>query len=240
MVRYALTFCLFEAKKMFKKIKFLFLTLLFILFFAMLQYFIDMKLIKLFIESSGYWAPLLFIVSYIACSLALLPALFLTIASGAMFGPYLGTFYTLIAATISALLSLLIARFFARTWVEKKSGDITKKIIEGVNKEGWHFVAFVRLVPLFPFGLVNYAFGLTQIRILPYTLTSFICMFPVSFAYSYLGFLGISSATDDANDLISTLLVSLGLFACLALLSKLLKKKTAKKIIHNFLNLLLS
>ena len=190
---------------------------------------IDFKEIELIIKNAGYLAPLIFMLSYIAFSLLLFPALFLTLASGALFGPYWGTVYTIIAATISATSALIIARFLARDWVEKKSGDIIKKIIDGVNKEGWHFVAFIRLVPIFPFSLVNYAFGLTTIKTIPYTIASFICMLPATFAYSYLGYLGISSATDEADELVSKLLMAITIFASIALFTKIVKKKLLKK-----------
>ena len=213
---------------MLKNIKFFFLLLTAVLSIFLLQSFINVKAMQSLIETSGYLAPLLFMLCYLLCSLALFPALFLTIASGVLFGPYLGTFYTLISATFSAVISLLISRFFARSWVEKRAGAITNKIIDGVNKEGWHFVAFVRLVPIFPFGITNYAFGLTRIKIIPYTLTSFFGMFPASFAYSYLGYLGISSTADDANDLVTNLLVTLAIFSCIAALTKILKKNGKK------------
>jgi len=201
---------------------------------------IDLKDVEQFIKNAGYLAPLIFILSYIAFSLLLFPALFLTLASGALFGPYWGTFYTIIAATVSATTALLIARFIAQDWVARKSGEITKKIIEGVSKEGWYFVAFIRLVPIFPFSLANYAFGLTTIKTIPYTITSFVFMLPATFAYSYIGYLGISTATDSADELASKVLMALAIFACIGIFTKIMKKGTLKKIINNFIKLLVS
>ncbi|WP_338063196.1 TVP38/TMEM64 family protein [endosymbiont of Riftia pachyptila] len=83
----------------------------------------------------------------------------MTLAGGALFGPVLGTFYNLTGATIGAVLAFLIARFFTSNWVEQKTGGHLKRLKEGVENEGWRFVAFVRLVPLFPFNLLNYAVG---------------------------------------------------------------------------------
>ena len=71
--------------------------------------------------------------------------------------------------------------------------------MDGVSAEGWRFVAFVRLVPLFPFNLVNYAFGLTRIRVGEYVLASFVCMAPGALAYTYLGYAGREATSTKAT-----------------------------------------
>ena len=92
-----------------------------------------------------------------------LPGSVITLAGGALFGPVWGTFYSLTGATAGAAAAFLVARYLASDWVHRKAGGWTKQLIEGVDKEGWRFVAFVRLVLLFPFNLLNYALGLTRI-----------------------------------------------------------------------------
>ena len=76
----------------------------------------------------------------------------------------------------------MIARHLASDWVAARAGKGLGRLMCGVEEEGWRFVAFVRLVPLFPFNLVNYAFGLTQIRLSRYVVTSLLCMAPGAFA----------------------------------------------------------
>ena len=124
------------------------------------------EVLQQWVDQAGTAAPLLFMLVYALGTVVFLPGSVLTLAGGALFGPLLGTFYNLTGATIGALLAFLVARYLASDWVEQKSGGRLKQLKQGVEKEGWRFVAFVRLVPLFPFNLLNYALGLTRIRLL--------------------------------------------------------------------------
>ncbi|MCK4674952.1 MAG: TVP38/TMEM64 family protein, partial [Gammaproteobacteria bacterium] len=118
---------------------------------------LDATAIQNWIEEAGNAAPLLFMFIYIVGTVFFFPGSVLTLLGGALFGPVLGTFYNLTAATIGSMLSFLVARYLASSWVEKKTGGKLKQLMNGVDNEGWRFVAFVRLVPLFPFNLLNYA-----------------------------------------------------------------------------------
>ena len=100
----------------------------------------------------------------------------------------LGTVYNLTGATLGAALAFLIARYLASDRVARKTGGRVKQLIDGVENEGWRFVAFVRLVPLFPFNLLNYTLGLTRLRLLPYVIASYLFMLPGAIAYTYLGY----------------------------------------------------
>ena len=93
--------------------------------------------------------------------------------------------------------------------IESKKLDYLKKSVED---EGWKFVAYTRLVPLFPFNLLNYAFGLTKIKLIDYVWSSFIFMLPGTFAYVYLGFTGSEILNNDGN-IITTILVLIAIFA---------------------------
>jgi uncharacterized membrane protein YdjX (TVP38/TMEM64 family) len=96
---------------------------------------------------------------------AFLPGAVFGLAGGALFGPVWGSLWNLIGATLGATLAFLAARYTAGDWVARRTGARLKALVEGVEAEGWRFVAFVRLVPLFPFNLLNYALGLTRIRL---------------------------------------------------------------------------
>ena len=178
--------------------------------------------IQNWIESAGTAAPLIFMLIYAVGTVFFSPGSILTLLGGALFGPVLGTFYNLTAATIGATISFLVARYLASDWVEKKTGGRLKQLMVGVENEGWHFVAFVRLVPLFPFNLLNYALGLTKIKLSHYSLASFIFMLPGAVAYTYLGYIGKEAAT-GGEDLVQKIMLALALLALIAFLPRIVR-----------------
>jgi uncharacterized membrane protein YdjX (TVP38/TMEM64 family) len=92
--------------------------------------------------------------------------------------------YSITGATAGASLSFLISRYVAKDWVQGKlNGPRWKSLNSLVEKNGWKIVAFTRLVPVFPFNLLNYAFGLTTVSFPTYAATSFICMLPACVAF---------------------------------------------------------
>src|SRR3989304_8328646 len=179
------------------------------------------------LASAGVMAPLLFIGIYAISTVLLLPGVVLTIAGGVLFGPVWGTFYNLTGATIGATMAFLIARYLASDLVSRKIGGRLKQLVEGVEAEGWRFVAFVRLVPLFPFSLLNYALGLTRIRLFHYVITSYICMLPGAIAYTYLGYAG-RNAVAGGDGTIQKALLGLGLLAFVSFLPRLIKRLRKK------------
>ena len=144
----------------------------------------DSEILRQGVASLGPLAPMAFILLYAVTPALFLPGLPMTIAGGVLFGPLWGVVYSIAGATAGASLSFLVSRYIARDWVAAKlNGPRWKQLDESVAKNGWKIVAFTRLVPLFPFNLLNYAFGLTPIRFLPYAVTSFICMLPACIAF---------------------------------------------------------
>jgi rhodanese-related sulfurtransferase len=107
--------------------------------------------------------------------------------------------------------------------VHRKAGGWTKQLIEGVEQEGWRFIAFVRLVPLFPFNLLNYALGLTRIGLGAYVVGSYVFMFPGALAYTYLGYAG-REAVAGGEGLIQKGLLALALLGLVAFLPSLIKR----------------
>jgi uncharacterized membrane protein YdjX (TVP38/TMEM64 family)/rhodanese-related sulfurtransferase len=173
------------------------------------------------VRDAGPVAPLLFILIYALASVLFLPGSVLTLAGGALFGPLLGTLYNLTGATLGATLAFLVARYLASDWVEEKSGGRVKQLINGVEAEGWRFVAFVRLVPLFPFNLLNYALGLTRLGLLPYVIATYVFMLPGAIAYTYLGYAG-REAVAGGEGMIQKGLLALALLAVVAFLPRLI------------------
>ncbi|MDY0213627.1 MAG: VTT domain-containing protein [Desulfuromonadaceae bacterium] len=139
------------------------------------------------ISGYGYWAPFIYILLYAAAPVLFMPGLPLTILGGMLFGPVWGVVYTIIGATSGACVAFLVARYLGREWISTKmSGPRWQKLDADVAHHGWKIVALTRLIPLFPFNLLNYAFGVTRIPFLHYALTSFVCMLPATIAYVYL------------------------------------------------------
>lgn len=175
------------------------------------------------VSQFGAAGPLVFMIVYTLGTVLFLPGSLLTLAGGALFGPLWGTFYNLTGATLGATLSFIIARYLAADWVEHKSAGRLKQIKRGVEDEGWRFIAFVRLVPLFPFNVLNYALGLTRIRLSHYIVTSYLCMLPGAIAYTWLGYAG-REAVAGGEGAIQKSLLALALLAAVSFLPRLITR----------------
>ena len=175
------------------------------------------------IKNAGFIGPVLFMSVFALATILFLPGSILTLAGGALFGPVWGTFYNLTGATLGATLAFLAARYLASDWVSRRAGGRLKQLIDGVEKEGWHFVAFTRLVPLFPFNLLNYAFGLTRIRLGHFIVASYLFMLPGAIAYTYLGYAG-REAMAGGEGLIQKGLLALALLAVVAFLPRFIRR----------------
>jgi len=184
---------------------------------------LDIAAIVQRIGELGPLAWLAFMALYAVATVLFLPGSVLTLAGGSLFGPVLGTFVNLTGATLGAVLAFLLSRYLASDWVEQKTGGRLKQLKEGVEDEGWRFVAFVRLVPLFPFNLLNYALGLTRIRFLHYLVATTICMLPGALAYTYLGYAG-REAVAGGEGLIQKGLLALALLAVAAFVPRLISR----------------
>ncbi len=191
---------------------------------------LDATALETWVQGAGAAGPLLFMLIYILGTVFFMPGSMLTLAGGALFGPLLGTFYNLTAATIGAIISFLAARYLASDWVEKKTGGWMKQLINGVENEGWRFIAFTRLVPLFPFNLLNYALGLTRISFTQYIVATYICMLPGAIAYTYLGYIGREAAT-GGEDIIQKGMLALALLAVVSFLPRLIGKLRSKPML---------
>jgi len=175
------------------------------------------------LRALGPWAPPVFVALYAAAALLFLPGSLITIAGGVLFGPLWGTLWNIIGATLGATLAFVAARYIFGDFVVRRAGPRLRNLIEGVEAEGWRFVAFVRLVPLFPFNLLNYALGLTRIRLGEYVLASAICMLPATFAYTYLGYAGREAAARGAGA-IRNIVLAVGLLVGAGLLPRLVRR----------------
>lgn len=184
---------------------------------------LDPAQLDAWLEGLGVIAPLAFAALYALGTVLFAPGSLFALAGGAMFGPVWGTLLSLTGATIGAALAFLIGRHLAGDWIAKRTGGRLKRLVEGIEAEGWRFVAFVRLVPLFPFNLTNYALGLTRIASLPYVVTSFVTMAPGGLAYTWLGHAGREALGGDAGA-IRYGLFALGMLAAIAVVPRLARR----------------
>ena len=191
---------------------------------------LDVELMQAWVNDAGFAGPLVFMLIYIVGTVFFFPGSVLTLAGGALFGPVLGTFYNLTAATIGAIISFVAARYLAHDFVEKKSAGKLKAIKQGVEAEGWKFVAFVRLVPLFPFNLLNYALGLTKIKISHYSVATYICMLPGAIAYTYIGYVGREALAGD-EAVIQKVMIGIALLAVVGFLPSIISRLRSKPMI---------
>ncbi|MGL5087854.1 MAG: TVP38/TMEM64 family protein [Cetobacterium sp.] len=220
-------------KKIIKRV-ILLLFLLMILFGLkesnVLEYLKDRKNLEELIKSLGVWGPISYIGLYAAITITCVSTLPLTLAGGIIFGPIIGIVYTVIGACLGLSLSFLIARYILKSPIEKKFGDteVFKKINEGVKNDGWFILATTRLLPVFPFGIQNYIYGLTSISFIKYSLLSTLFILPGTSVFVLLA--GAVTSGDMKTAIKISIIASL-IFFLLTVLTKIIakKKKVSKK-----------
>ncbi len=181
--------------------KFLFACLIFALViyaihaFGLFDLLTDLPHLQTLIRQSGFFGYSLYILLFIIATLLLLPGSILVIAGGIVFGPLLGTLLSLIAATLASSCSFLLARWLGRDLLLKYVGhsNTFQAIEKGIARNGIDFLILTRLIPLFPYNIQNYAYGLTTIAFWPYTLISALTTLPGIVIYTVM-------ASDLANE----------------------------------------
>ena len=140
------------------------------------------------VEGLGFWGPAAFVLGYAAAAVALLPGSLLTLAAGALFGLAAGTGYVFVGATLGACLAFLIARYLARGAVERRISTHPRFAVvdRAIGREGLKIVFLLRLSPVFPYNVLNYALGLTRVRFVDYLIAS-LGMLPGTILYVYYG-----------------------------------------------------
>ena len=187
------------------------------------------------VDGLGALGPLVFILGYIGATVAFIPGSVLSLAAGAIFGLGEGVVYVMTGATLGASLAFLLARYVAREAVEQRIAGNAKfaAVDRAVGREGFKIVLLLRLSPVFPFNLLNYGLGLTQVRFRDYVLAS-IGMLPGSFLYTYSGFLvgdviRLAGGVGPERGPLYYVVVGIGLMAAVGV--TLLVTKTARRAI---------
>lgn len=140
------------------------------------------------VDGLGVWGPVVFVLGYALAVIAFVPGSLLTLAAGAIFGLVRGAIYVFIAAVLGASGAFLVARYLARGAIEKRlAGNARFAAIDrAVGAEGRKIVFLLRLSPVFPFTLLNYALGLTRVAYRDYLIAS-VGMIPGTLLYVYYG-----------------------------------------------------
>jgi len=195
---------------------------------------IDVKSVQAFVQKAGPLAPILYMSCYLVGPTIFFPASLLSMTGGALFGPLWGSVYTLCSATIGATIPFLVTRRYGRKPLQRLLSQSEnfeeqfKGFEQSVAEQGWKYVAFTRLVPVFPFLILNYAFGLTKVNLWTYVWSSFVFMLPGTFMFNYMGYAG-REALAGGNDLAMKIPVAVGFFILLSALPGLVKKMQKKE-----------
>lgn len=141
------------------------------------------------VRSAGVWGILMFAALYIAATVMLIPGSILTLGAGFVYGPLWGTLLVSPVSVVGAFIAFSLARGRLRPWIEDKvQGNTHFEVIDKVvGDKGFKIVALLRLSPVFPFAFLNYALGLTGVRVRSYVLATFLGMLPATFLYTFLG-----------------------------------------------------
>lgn len=189
--------------------------------------------LKVFLENNKVLFPFVFILIYIAATALSIPgAIFLTILSGFLFGRYLATVYVSIGATIGASILFIAAKSVIGDFFLKKAGTKLKKISDGFNRNAMCYMMFLRLIPLFPFWLVNIIPAFFKIRFRTFLWTTFFGIMPGTFVYAQAG-VGLKSIIEQKTFNLKSILTFetllaltlLGIFSLLPIIFKKIKNK---------------
>ena len=183
----------------------------------------------------GPWGPVIFVGLYVVATVLFIPGSVLTLGAGALFGVVLGSICVSFSATLGATAAFLVGRYLARDAIARKIEKNVKfaTIDRAVADEGWKIVLLTRLSPVFPFTLLNYAFGLTRVKLGHYVLASWIGMIPGTVMYVYLGSLVNVGAGHRKRTTGEWILYAVGLLATIVVtvfVTRVAKNALAKKI----------
>lgn len=187
------------------------------------------------VEQLGPTGPAIFILIYIVACVLFIPGSALTLGAGAIFGVVKGSVYVSIGSTLGATAAFLVGRYVARDWIARKIEKNGKFAVidAAVGREGWKIVGLTRLSPVFPFSLLNYAYGLTKVSLRDYVLASWVAMMPGTVMYVYLGSLARLGVEAQSATTAQNVLKLVGLLATVAVtvyVTRVAKKALKKKM----------
>jgi uncharacterized membrane protein YdjX (TVP38/TMEM64 family) len=186
----------------------------------------QIKAVQNWIGTLGAWGPVVFVIVYAVAAVAALPGVVLTVGAGGLFGSVMGTIAVSLGSTLGAALAFLVARYFARSSVESwlNKNQKFRKLDHMTQDFGSIMVAITRLVPIFPFNLLNYGFGLTKVSFVTYVFYSWLCMLPMTVVY-VVGSDAVFTAVREGRVPWALVVVVVSVMLMLALIVRQAKKK---------------
>ena len=183
----------------------------------------------------GPWGAVIFIAIYVVATVLFVPGSVLTLGAGTLFGVEWGSIYVSVGSTLGATCAFLLGRYFARDAIARKiEGNARFAAIDrAVAHEGWKIVLLTRLSPIFSFTLLNYAFGLTRVKLGHYVLASWIGMMPGTVMYVYVGSLAKAATGERTRTTGEWMLYGVGLIATIVVtlfVTRIARQALAKKI----------
>jgi uncharacterized membrane protein YdjX (TVP38/TMEM64 family) len=148
---------------------------------------IDRTILATWLAKQGFWAPLLYVLAYVVGTFLMLPSTPLNLAGGAVFGTWWGTLWTTIGAVLAAAVSFWFSRAMGRDWVQQRVGSRWQQFDQDIAAEGFFYIVAVRLLPLLPYGLVNFGAGLSGVKFRDYLLGTAIGTTPGLFPFVMMG-----------------------------------------------------
>lgn len=187
------------------------------------------------VEQLGFAGPVIFFLIYIVACVLFIPGSALTLGAGAIFGVIRGSIIVSVASTLGATAAFLVGRYVARDWVARKIAKNAKfaAVDRAVGNEGWKIVGLTRLSPVFPFSLLNYAYGLTKVSLRDYVLASWIGMIPGTVMYVYIGSLARLGVDAEQTTTAQTALKIVGLLATVVVtvyVTRIARKALKRKV----------
>jgi len=174
---------------------------------------------RLYTENKVMVIAVYMLIYIVVTALSIPGAAVMTLAGGGLFGLVTGTIVVSFASTIGATCACIVARYLLRDWVQGRFGDKLAKINEGMAKEGGFYLFSLRLVPIFPFFVINLVMGLTPIRIVTYFWVSQLGMLPATIVFVNAG--KELAKLDSLQGILSPgLLISFALLGLLPLVTK--------------------
>ncbi|MEM6445963.1 MAG: TVP38/TMEM64 family protein [Cyanobacteria bacterium P01_D01_bin.123] len=169
---------------------------------------IDATTLQGWVRATGLWAPLVYVAAYVIATLLVLPSTVLNLSGGALFGPWMGTLLTSGGAIVAAIVAFIFARTLGREAIARRLAGRWQAMDAEVRRGGVFYMFAVRLVPVMPYGLVNFAAGLTSISLKDYVVGTSLGTVPSVLPFVLLGSSGLQAiGTGD----VLPLLVALGL-----------------------------
>lgn len=184
---------------------------------------INQQELQLWLQKMGIWAPIFYILIYSIATICILPSTPLNLSGGAIFGSVWGTVWTSIAAILAAMLSFAFSRTIGRNFVEKKLVGKWQSIDREMHHGGFFYMFAIRLLPLIPYGMVNFAAGLTSIKFRDYFLGTFLGTVPGILPFVMMG----AGLTALKQGDVLPLLVALALIGMLVVTATWYRRRTS-------------